>query len=463
MMKKFGILAALLSVLVGVPQVMRAESLADAMVSAYRNSGLLDQQRALLRAKDEDLAIAQAAFRPVINYAINARWSRTDVEGVPGITDKKSLSATITAGLTLYDFGRSTLSADMARENVMMARDMLVGVEQNVLLRAVSAFLKVRSAHETALLRANNVRLLTEQLRAAKDRFTVGEITSTEVSLAQAALAGARAAEAAARGQLMIAREEYKAAVGHYPNGLQVPPRVPVTAKSLGAAKGQARVHHPDVLVARRNVTVAEMGTELSKRSVLPTLSAEARLTAAINHDAPNTRGGVLDVTLAGPIYHGGKLTALYRKSLAQAEAARAGLHLSVQQVEQNVGNAWAQLAIATASIEATDRQIRASRVALRGAREEQALGARTMLEVLDFEQDLLNAEASRISAITDQHLAAYNLLAAMGLLTVEHLGLGIATYDPSVYYNAVKDAPLHIVSPQGKRLDSLLEALGRD
>ncbi len=461
MMKRFGIVAAFVSALVFAPHAVKAESLADAMVSAYRNSGLLDQQRALLRATDEDVAIARAALRPVINYAITAGWSRTDVEGA-GITDRKSLSATITAGLTLYDFGRSELNIEMARENVMLARDMLVGVEQNVLLRAVSAFLNVRSAHETALLRANNVRLLTEQVRAAKDRFAVGEITSTEVSLAEAALAGARASEAAARGQLMIAREEYKAAIGHYPNGLQVPPRVPMTAKSLNAAKAQARVHHPDVLVARRNVTVAEMGTEMSKLSVLPTLSADASFTATINHNAPDSRNGTLNVQLAGPIYHGGKLTALYRKAVAQAEASRAGLHLAVQQIEQNVGNAWAQLAIASASIEATERQIRASRVALRGAREEQALGARTMLEVRNYEQDLLDAETNRISAITDHYIAAYNLLAAMGLLTADHLRLGITTYDPEIYHNAVKDAPLHIVSPQGKRLESLLEALGR-
>jgi outer membrane protein len=244
---------------------------------------------------------------------------------------------------------------------------------------------------------------------------------------------------------------------------LQVPPRVPMTARTLDEAKALARARHPDVLAAKRSVTVAELAVAISKTTMLPTLSADAGLTRSIG-SAPTsdfTRGNV-GITLSGPIYQGGKLSALYRQSMSQAEAAKAGLHIAVQGVEQAVANAWAQLAIAQASITATDQQIRASRVALRGAREELSLGARTTLEVLNFEQDLLDAQAARISAESDQYRAAYNLLSSMGLLTAEHLGLGIVTYDPAAYYNAVQGAPVHLVSPQGERLDAVLEALGR-
>jgi len=130
--------------------------------------------------------------------------------------------------------------------------------------------------------------------------------------------------------------------------------------------------------------------------------------------------------------------------------------------VDQNVGTAWAQLAIATAQIEATDRQIRASRVALRGAREEASLGARTTLDVLNAEQELLDAEDARINAGVDQYLAVYQVLNAMGLLTAEHLRLGIVTYDPEAYYNTVSTAPVRQVSPQGEKLDAVLKALGK-
>jgi len=462
MKRRFATLV-LASALAMAPVSTFAESLSDALVSAYRSSGLLDQQRALLRVNDEDVAVAVAATRPVLNYALNANWMAVNTDGAPATATSVSASAQLSASFTLYDAGRGKLGIDLARENVMMTREALVGVEQSVLLRAVQAFLNVRSAHETAMLQANNVRLITQELRAARDRFEVGEITQTDVSLAEAALAAAKSAEAAARGQLMIAREEYKAAVGHYPNGLRVPPSVPMTARTLDAAKGVARSRHPDVLSAQRAVKVAEIATDISHRSMKPTVTANASLARNLYESpTPHATTGSVGVTLSGPIYQGGKLSALYRQSLAQTEAARAALHVTVQGVEQTVANAWAQLAVAAASIEATNQEIRASRVALRGAREEQALGARTTLEVLTFEQDLLDAQAARIQAESDQYVAVYTLLAAMGLLTAEHLGLGIATYDPDAYYNAVKGAPVRVVSPQGEQLELILETLGR-
>ena len=460
---KLRIAALVLASLVVTPVATQAESLSDAMVSAYRSSGLLDQQRALLRVRDEDVAVAVAATRPVLNYAISSTLNVAN-NSLVGVGATLSASMALTASYTIFDFGRGELGIDLARENVLMTRDALVGVEQGVILRAVSAFLAVRSAHETAMLQANNVRVITEQLRAARDRFEVGEITQTDVSLAEAALAGAKSAEAAARGQLMVAREEYKAAIGHYPNGLRVPPAAPMTARSLAEAKALARTRHPDVRAAQRAVSVAEIATEIAKKSMLPTLSADASLSVSNTNPAPpsgiNSPAASVGLTLAGPIYQGGRLSALYRQAKAQVEAARAALHIAVQSVEQEVANAWAQLAVAQASIQATDQQIRASRVALRGAREEQTLGTRTTLEVLTFEQDLLDAQAARISAQSDQYLAIYNLLSAMGMLTAEHLRLGIATYDPEAYYDAVKNAPVHNISPQGERLESMLEAL---
>ena len=461
-LRKVAVLALTTTALTLAPLVASAESLPDALVSAYRTSGLLTQQRALLRAEDEDFAVAVAATRPVFNYALNAGWTMNRTPTV--VATSTSASATLTASFTLYDFGRTGLSVDLARENVMMARETLVGVEQNVLLRAVQAFLSVRSAHENAMLQANNVRLITQELRAARDRFEVGEITQTDVSYAEAQLAAGKSAEAAARGQLMIAREEYKAAVGHYPNGLQVPPAMPMTARNLNDAKALARRNHPDVMASQRSVTVAELAAEIARRSMLPTVSADASATRTLTPGGPtpDLNTGRVSVGVSGPLYQGGKLSALYRKAKAQAEASRAALLLAVQGVEQDVANAWAQLAVASASLEATDQQIRASTVALRGAREEATLGARTTLEVLSFEQDLLDAQAARISAQSDQYLAVYNLLASMGLLTADHLRLGIATYDPQAYFNAVKNAPVHDVSPQGKQLDDLLATLGR-
>ncbi len=440
----------------------RAETLTDALISAYRHSGLLEQNRAVLRAADEDVAIAMTSLRPVIKYALSSSWSDTNPASIP--TDGITVTATLSAELLLYDFGRSQLGIEIAKENVLSTRDMLLGVEQQVLLRAVSAYLSMRSAAETVALQANNVSLISQELRAAKDRFEVGEITQTDVALAEARLAAARAAEAAAQGGLAIAREEYKAAIGHYPSALSAPPAPPMTVSTLDDAKAQARLRHPDMRVAQRQVTISELTVELALAGLNPVIAGTASSSVGTTPALPGgyTRNAI-GITLSGTLYAGGKLSAQYRQAVARRDATRAGLHVTRHGIDQNVGNAWARLAIAIASLEATERQIRASRVALRGTREEQSLGARTTLDVLNAEQDLLDAQAAAIEAQSDQYLAVYSLLAAMGLLTAEHLNLGIATYDPEAYYNAVKDAPLTQVSPQGERLDAVLKALGQD
>lgn len=437
----------------------RTESLTDALISAYRHSGLLEQNRALLRAADEDVAVAVAALRPSINYALNAGWS--DTQPLPG--SSTSASATLSANLLLYDFGRSQLGIQIARENVLATREMLIGVEQNVLLRAVAAFLKVRSAAETSSLQANNVRLITQELRAARDRFEVGEITQTDVSLAEARLAAARAREAAAVGSLLIAREEYKAATGSYPGTLSSPPTPPVTVSTLDEARALGRSGHPDMRATQRNITIAELNIQMALAAMKPRLSATASATYSDHSNTGTNSNAQLGLSLQGTIYQGGRLSALYRKAQAQRDSVRAGLHITKHAIDQNIGNAWAQLAIAAASREATDRQIRAATVALRGTREEQSLGARTTLDVLNAEQSLLDARASAITAQSDQYLAVYQLLSAMGLLTADHLRLGIATYDPEAYFNTVSRAPITEVSPQGEKLDALLKVLGRE
>jgi outer membrane protein len=204
-----------------------AETLSDALVSAYKTSGLLDQQRALLRVQDENVAVAVSALRPVLSYAATFGRTLSDPVGAAPLIDSYNASLSLSASLLLFDFGATDTRIEIARENVLMARETLVGVEQSVFLRAIASYVNVISAQENVSLQANNVRLITQELRAARDRFDVGEVTQTDVSTAEARLAGGRATEAAAKGELMIAREEYKAAIGHYPKSLSGLPRLP--------------------------------------------------------------------------------------------------------------------------------------------------------------------------------------------------------------------------------------------
>jgi outer membrane protein len=435
----------------------RAETLADALIAAYKNSNLLDQNRAVLRAADEDVAIAVSALRPVVAYAAQADYTRADVTGLFGPTVSEGLSASLTlsAELTLFDFGRRQLGIEIARESVLATRQALIEVEQNVLLAAVQAYVDVRLAQEVVALRQSNLRLITQELRAARDRFDVGEITRTDVSIAEARLAASRAALASAEGQLMIAREAYKAATGAYPHSLAALPRAPALPRTMEEAQSVARATHPLIRQAQHQVTVADLQVEAAKAERKPTIGAGITLRTDDEDQQTQSYG----LTLNQTIYAGGRLSALQRRALAGKDAARAGLQQTAVGVLQNVGVAWANLAVAAASIEASDLQIRAAQAAFDGVREEAAAGTRTTLDVLDAEQELLDARNARLEAEAQRYVAVYQVLATMGLLTVDHLQLGIPTYDPEAYYGAVEKAPSH--SAQGKKLDRILEKIG--
>ena len=436
-----------------------AETLTDALISAYRNSHLIDQNEAVLRAADEDVAVAVSALRPVVSYVVSMgqSWTRTDnALGVSVETNALDTSVQLSAELVLLDFGRTRFQIDIAEESVKATRQALVGVEQNVLLAAVQAYVDVKLTQEIVALRESNVRLITKELRAAQDRFEVGEITKTDVSIAEARLAAARSNLAAAEGDLMVARESYKAATGHYPGTLAPLPKSPKIGRSLEEARAVAVKTHPSIRQAQHEVTIADRQVDLAAAAMTPTLGLGATISGTTARD---TTSAEIGLTLRQTLYAGGKLSALYRKALAGKEAARSGLKQSVVLIEQNIGNAWANLSVFAASIEATDRQIRAAQSAYDGVSEEASLGARTTLDVLDAEQELLDARASRLEAEAGRYVAVYRVLAAMGLLTVDHLKLGIPTYDPDAYFDAVKRAPAHTV--QSKKLDRILERIG--
>lgn len=443
-----------------------ADTLADALVGAYNHSGLLEQNRALLRAADEDVAIALSALRPIINWSgsVSRNFSRSASAATGGVgfdSSNTAASIGISADLVLYDFGQTRFAVEAAKENVLATRERLIAVEQSVLLRAVQAFMSVRATSETVALRQSNVRLITQELRAARDRFEVGEITRTDVALAEARLASARSALAAAEGALMQAQEEYRTAIGRKPGRL-VPPRgLPQTAKSVDAARAIAVRTHPDLKAIQHDVAAADLNVARAEAAINPTVSLSGGLNVTENFNSTNfSRGGSVSIGATGPIYQGGRLSAVQRQAMARRDAARSGLHVTRHQIEQNVGNAFAQLRVARASIDASERQIRAATVAFRGVREEASVGSRTTLDVLNAEQELLDARASLIAVQTDQFVAAYSALSAMGLLTAKHLNLPVQQYDPAGYYNMVKDAPTR--SQQGDKLDKVMRALGK-
>lgn len=441
-----------------VPAALEAETLADALVAAYMNSNLLDQNQAVLRAADEDAAIAMANLRPVVNFVANGSYRQFDQRirsGFSLIDTQSSASIELSASVVLWAGGRGKLSLAAAREQVLAVRASLVNVEQQVLLQAVSAYVDVRLQKEIVALRESNVRVITQEMRAAKDRFEVGEVTQTDVSLAEAALGAAKANLAAAQGQLMVARERYKAVTGHYPGTLSGLPKTPAIPKTLDEAKSVAERGHPVVIQAQHQVVAADLNVQIAATAFGPTISGQIDLSKDIQ-DGPASLG--LGLQLSQTLLSGGKNAAVYRKAMAGKDQAGAGLLQSVVQVGESVGQAWAQLAVAQASIEAGRQQVTAAQKAFDGVREEAKLGARTTLDVLNAEQDLLSARAARLEAEANRYVGVYQVLSSMGLLTADHLSLGVPAFDPEAYYNAVKSAPAH--SAQAKALDRILEKI---
>lgn len=444
-------IAAICGVFLLAPQDVRSESLPDAMIAAYKNSNLLAQRRALLRAADENVVQAHATLLPVLNFLGRVNYSD------PSVGDRITTTLSISGELTLFDNGVSRHATDSAKENVLSLRGALLQVEQEILLGTVSAYMEMIRAAQSVTLSQNNVRLITRELRAARDRFEVGEITRTDVAIAEARLAASRGSLAASQGELEIARENYKAVVGHYPGNLRWPSNPGLRSKTEAAAKAFAVRNHPRIETAQRDVNAAEANILRAKSAM--GLSITAGGSVSFDEDFDHTITG--NVTARVPIYRGGTLRSVMRQSIAQRDASRAQLLQAVVDTKSAVGVAWARLAVAMARTQASQRQVRASQVAFEGVREEAKFGSRTTLDVLNAEQDLLDARTSLITAQVDQYVSVYSLYSAMGLLTSEHLNLGIVTYDPVEYYNyATSHLPRRHISKQGAALERVLRSI---
>ena len=438
--------------------VAQADNLRDAMADAYRNSQLLEQNRFLLRVQDEGVNTAVGQLYPVLNFVANAT---RDLDA-----NTLSTTANIVAQASIYQGGQRTAGIAAARETVLAARQQLVALEQQVLLDAVTAYLGVWENMQVVGVRERNVRVVTQQLRAARDRFEVGEDTRTDVAQAEAQLAAARSNLAAAQGTFEISRELFALAIGRYPNGLGGPGSMPHLPSSEAEAERLARQMHPSILALQHEVRAAELSVEQTRGQLRPSIDLEARVGTVLEDprgSAFEGQSSSLSLTLTQPIYRGGQIASLERSALAQVEAARFGLNQQALLNVQSVGNAYALLRIAGAQIQASDQRINAAQLAFDGVQEEASLGARTTLDVLDAEQDLLEARISRIQAQTDLYEAAYSILAASGLLTVERQRLPVPEYNVEAYGAAFQGGVPRISSPQGDQLDSLLERIGRD
>ena len=429
------------------------DTLTGAMVSAYNTSGLLEQNRAVLRAADEDVATAASQLAPVVSWASSASHSGSDFSSFD-----TSGSISLEADYTLYDGGKSNLGLEAAKFSVLATRSKLVSIEQNVLFEAVTAYLGVIRETENVALRENNLSVISEELRAANDRFEVGEITKTDVALAEARLAASNSALAVAKGSYEKAVASYVSAVGEKPGSLEYPNFVPEVPNSLESAIAIALTEHPSIDELKNLIKVSEINSKIADLSTGFTIS----LGSSLSVDEEGETSGSFSISASGPIFSGGKLYSSSRKKIALKEQTLARLYSSKISIEQNVTNAFSSLKVAQAAKSAAEEQIRASEVALTGVKEEALLGARTTLDVLNAEKDLLDARMQLISAKVDENLSLYRLLLQIGRLTADYLSLPVRQYDVKKYYDLVKNSPASKMK-SGRELDTILKSLVQD
>ncbi len=417
-----------------------ATTLTDALIQAYQTNPSLRVGRSGLRATDETVRQAKGALEPSINAG--ASTLRRD-SSTPITNTSPTTGAFVEATIPIYAGGTLLRGVDQARYNVLAGRQFLISTEQDVLLDAVTAFMDVRRDQRNVQLGQNSVRVLSEEVRAASERFEVGEVTSTDVAQAESRLAASESDLQTDRANLKQSINFYIATVGSAPKDLRIPPQTPKLPATSDAAENIAIARHPSILQQQFEVKAAEKGLEIARGNLLPTVSASASVSRTNNNstgplvdDKQNI--GTIGLDVNQPIYQGGRLNSAQRQALAILDQEKAELQLAGLRVRENVKSTYAIWVASKASIIARRKQVSAAQIAFDGASEEAKLGARTTLDVLNSEQDLLQAQNDLVAAIRDEYVSAYGVLSAMGLLTVEHLGLGVESYNPDVNYQTV-------------------------
>jgi len=420
----------------------RAESLPDVMVEALLNSPDVAAQRATVAIAAESAVQARAQGRINITGSIGL-----DVQFQDSISSDGTIFPTtlqLTAVQPLYTGGQVANATEAAETRIEVQKTVLNAIEQQVLLDTVTAFADVRRDEVLVGVASNSLSVLREQLRAAEERFEVGEVTRTDVEQAKARVEAARSTLAGARGQLEISKESFARVVGRRPGRLDPPPPLPDLPETLDGAVQIALQNQPNIRASRLERVASGSDVRAAIGALLPQVSLEGSLAEidSLEDNFAGTQSASVGLRVTIPFYSGGANYSAVRQAQAQVENAEADITTSLRDAIQSVGISWAQLEVAKASIQAGRLEVRAAELAFDGITEEAKVGARTTIDVLDAEQDVLNAQAGLVTARRDEYVNSYNMLAAMGLLTTQHLGLDLGDEDPteSVYYEAVRD-----------------------
>lgn len=419
-MKKLFALWGMSAVLL-VPGMASADTLNDALTSAYQQNPQLAVQKQETAVAQEQLEQARSARRPTVNLSGSVGYESVDSNRpfAPTAGDRPVTTAQLESVLPIYTSGRINAGIDQARANIGAANATFESASQDLILQVVTAYVDVRRDRETVLIRENSVALLTEQVRAARDRFEVGEVTRTDVAQAEARLEGSLAALAGANASLEGTRAAYAFLVGREAGDLSPPPPAPPLPESFEEALDSALRNNPDIQASQYREQAASEGVRVAQGASGPSVSLVGTASAQETYDE-NYRDTVLSATARAtiPLYQGGLVDSQVRSARLRRDQARYQTDNVQRQVRARVAQSWFANIAAKSSIEASLRQVEAAEIAYEGAKEELAVGVRTTLDVLDQEQQLLEARLNLIQSERDAYVAAHQLLRAMGGLS---------------------------------------------
>jgi outer membrane protein len=465
--------AAAVFILLSLSSPLSALTLEEALASAYEFSPRLDAERARLRAVDEEVPIAQSGYRPNIVGTADAGLDYQKLKpGSGGTASSSSSSKPRGYGISLTQnvFRGFTITnaVNRAQSEVRAGRETLRAVEQEVLGEAVQTFMDVVLAQAIVKLNESNLKVLTEELKATRDRFAVGEVTRTDVAQSEARRADAVAILDQARADLQSFRGEFERTVGIPATGLIEPVlKESMLPKSQGEAVNIAVQENPNIVAALYSEQAARFTVDEIRGQLLPQVQIQADFDNRFNEadigspGSRETETGSLLGRVTVPIYENGGIVH------AQVRQAK-HLHLArLQEVERfrvevkaNVIRAWSQLLGARAQLESAKTAVEANTIALTGVREEERVGQRTLIEVLNAQQELLRSQVDLVTTRRNVIVAAYALQAALGRLDALSLGVTDVVYDPAAHAEEVdrKWFGISITHENGRREDLVIE-----
>jgi len=429
---------------VAVAVASNAESLGDAISLAYETNPGLQAERAQLRSTDEGYVQAEAGLRPTVS--VNGGYTYENAKVTEGAFSGQFAGGTGTAGITasqpLYTGGRVTSRMDAAKADILAERENLRRQEISVIQGVVGAYLDVRRDSQALAIADDNVKVLQHELEETSARFDAGQLSLTDVSQAKARLALAKSQLATAQGTLTQSRAAYRAVVGQDAGELAAEPDIEaLLPATVDVAFEAADRNNPQV----RQADYAEEGSAArlaeAKAQTRPTVTLNGQYGYVGEQEGAGfgstpglliqELGGTVAIQATAPVFSGGLTSSQIRQAAAQDDVAQFGVETARRQAEQATAQAWSQLLSARANVTSDVEQVKSDQTAFEGVTAEQKVGLRTVLDVLNAQQELENSEISLVTARHDAYIAAVAVLAATGALDTRDFAPAERLYDP--------------------------------